>query len=81
MNYYTPVKNTTTFTSDYSNKWQPFRSECRPRKDHVRKLQIAIYMQKKGNESAVVDVVIFYMEIVHKLRLYWMMFGLKKVIN
>lgn len=50
-------------------KWQPFRSESGLRGEDVVQLQMAIYMQKKGNESAAVNIIIFYMEILHKLRL------------
>lgn len=36
-----------------------------------------VQTEKKGNESAVVNVSIFYMEVTQKLRLHWQNFGLK----
>lgn len=54
MNYCTPVKRTTTFTSGDSDKWQPFRS--RLRSDALRRLDTG---RHRGNESAVVNVITF----------------------
>lgn len=44
-------------------------SESRLRSEGVGQLQMAIYMQKEGNESAAVNIIIFCMEILHKLKL------------
>lgn len=77
MNYYTPVKNTTTFTSNYSNKW-PFRSESKLRGGGVVETADGdLHAEKEKWKCSWLNV-IFYMEILHKLRLQWMSFGLNQ---
>lgn len=37
--------------------------------------------REKGNESAVVNVSMFYMEVTQKLRIYWQKFWSWKLVN